>query len=211
MSVGGVIETTLIDLVRHGEAEGGSRLRGRGTDDPLTALGWRQLEQALAGADGWDCVVTSTLQRCRAFAAVLARDHGVNCRVERRLDEYDFGRWEGRAFDELWQADGDRLAAFFGNPDAVVPPGGEAAETFRARVRAAWSELIHQYAGSRVVVIGHGGVLRQIVADVLGAGGNLHAALEWPHAGRSRIRVVHAPPDPPSAALVYHGWSQAGR
>lgn len=200
-----VVTETFIDLVRHGEVEGGARLRGSRSDDPLTPRGWQQLQQTLAGVDGWDLVVTSTLQRCRAFATALGGERGAACRIEPRFDEYDFGRWDGRAFDELWQAEGDRLAAFFGDPDAVIPPGGEAAEAFRSRVRAGWAELIEQQAGSRVLVVGHGGVLRQIVADVLGAGSNLHAALEWPHAGRSRIRVVHAPPDPPSSALVVHG------
>lgn len=205
-----MVTQTLIDLVRHGEADGGSRLRGGRTDDPLTPRGWQQLDDAVAGGEARDVVVTSTLQRCRAFATALATEQGARCCVEPRLDEYDFGSWDGRAFDELWQAEGDRLAAFFGDPDAVVPPGGETAEAFRARVRTAWAELIEQHAGSRVLVIGHGGVLRQIVADVLGAGGNMHAALEWPHAGRSRIRVIHAPPDPPSAALVFHGVPRTG-
>lgn len=36
-----------IDLLRHGETQGGSRFRGR-TDDPLTPLGWRQMWVAVS-------------------------------------------------------------------------------------------------------------------------------------------------------------------
>jgi hypothetical protein len=31
---------TLIDLIRHGQPEGGRRIRGNGCDDPLSPLGW---------------------------------------------------------------------------------------------------------------------------------------------------------------------------
>ena len=35
-------ESVYLDLLRHGETEGGTRYRGT-TDDPLTAAGWEQM------------------------------------------------------------------------------------------------------------------------------------------------------------------------
>jgi broad specificity phosphatase PhoE len=72
-------------------------------------------------------------------------------------------------------------------------------------VRAAWADLLERAAGGRVLIVGHGGVLRQYVADTLGVPGNPHAALEWPHAAMSRIRVFDDPPYPQARSLVFHG------
>ena len=195
---------TIIDLLRHGEAAGGARLRGRRTDDALTATGRAELDH-VASRQHWDVVATSPLVRCHAFADELARARQARLVVDERLCEYDFGDWDGRPFDELWAQCGDALATFFGDPDRAPPPGGERAAAFRARIRGAWDSLLEHAAGGRVLVLGHGGVLRQFVADTLGVPGNPHAALEWPHAAMSRIRVFADPPSPPARSLVFHG------
>lgn len=199
---------TVIDLLRHGEAEGGARLRGRRTDDPLTAAGWAALHDAVAGYRGWDLIATSPLARCRGFAEAIAAEAGRPATVDARLGEYDFGDWDGRTIDALWAEAGDALAAFFGDPDSMQPPNGERAEAFRARVRAAGDDLIARAAGGRILIVGHGGVLRQLVADTLGMSGSPGMALEWPHAAMSRIRVIDEPPYPRTRSLVFHGCVQ---
>jgi broad specificity phosphatase PhoE len=196
---------TRVDLLRHGETVGGSRLRGGRCDDALSQRGIEQLEAAVDAGSGWQVVVTSPLARCRSFAESLVGRSNCELRVDERFREYDFGDWDGRGFDELWREHGDELAAFFGDPDSVTPPGGETAEAFRSRVRAAWQDLLSAHAGRHLLLIGHGGVLRQIVADVLGVPGPVHAALEWPNAAMSRVRVFDDPPNPRSQSLVWHG------
>jgi broad specificity phosphatase PhoE len=196
---------TVIDLLRHGEPVGGGHLRGARTDDPLTEGGWSDLQRAVGTWHDWDIVATSPLARCHAFAVHLAAEPGVELVVDARLSEYDFGAWDGIPFDRLWAESGDAVAAFFGDPDSAPPPDGEAAADFRARARAAWANLLERAAGGRVLIVGHGGVLRQYVADTLGVPGNPHAALEWPHAAMSRIRVFDDPPYPQARSLVFHG------
>ena len=44
---------TLIDILRHGQCEGGEIYRGS-TDVPLTDLGWQQMRNAVASHNGWD-------------------------------------------------------------------------------------------------------------------------------------------------------------
>ena len=195
---------TWVDLLRHGEVAGGARLRGARTDDPLTADGFAALERAVSDRS-WDLIATSTLARCHAFARAAAETRGGALAVDARLCEYDFGAWDGRRLDALWQETGEELACFFGDPDALTPPDGETASDFRARVRAAWAALLEQGRGGRVLIVGHGGVLRQFLADTLGIPGNPHAALEWPHAAMSRIRVFEAPDEPAARSLVFHG------
>lgn len=195
---------TLLDLLRHGEAAGGRRLRGGRCDDPLSEHGRAQLERATADNPGWDLVVASPQARCRAFAESLADSLACASHIDERLREYDFGDWDGRSFDELWQEHPESLAAFLGDPDAVTPPGGESAADFRARVRAARDELLERHAGRRILLLGHGGVLRQLVADALQLDGSAHAALEWPPAAMSRLRVIEDPPHPRATTLVFH-------
>ncbi|MDZ7749254.1 MAG: histidine phosphatase family protein [Halofilum sp. (in: g-proteobacteria)] len=184
---------TRVDLLRRGEAAGGRRLRGAATDDPLSPRGRADMERVLAGADGWDAIVTSPMQRCHAFAQAAAAALDLPLGVDARLVEYDFGAWSGRELDALWADAGDALAAFFADPDARTPPGGEAAPDFRARVRAAWADLLARHAGTHVLVVGHGGVLRQLVTDTLGATRPMHHALAWPNAALSRLEVFEDP------------------
>lgn len=195
---------TVVDLLRHGEAAGGERLRGARTDDGLTPRGRAALDEVARHAGPWDVVATSPLARCHAFAQALARAGCGEPVVDARLQEYDFGDWDGCALDALWAHHGDALAAFLGDPDSLTPPGGESAAAFRARVRAAWRDLLARAGGGRVLVVGHGGVLRQLVADALGLPGTGQAALEWPHAALTRLRLHDDPPHAPAVTLVFH-------
>ncbi len=195
---------TLLDLLRHGEAAGGRRLRGARCDDLLSERGRLQLERAATANPGWELVVASPQARCRTFAESLAISSGCAVHVDERLREYDFGEWDGRTFDDLWCEHGDSLAAFLANPDALTPPGGESAAVFRARVRAARDELLERHAGRRILLLGHGGVLRQFVADALQLDGSAHATLEWPHAAMSRLRVIDDPHHSRTTTLVFH-------
>lgn len=193
---------TTVDLLRHGEIAGGAKLRGARTDDPLSPDGWAALERAVQGAGTWDVVISSPLARCRAYADTFSAT--VRMDVDARLSEYDFGEWDGRTLDVLWAEQGDALAAFLDDPERVTPPGGETAADFRSRVRAAWEDLVDREAGQRILVIAHGGVLRQWVADALGAPMAAHARLEWPPAAMSRLRVYDDPPYPRATSLAFH-------
>lgn len=195
-------DETIVDLVRHGEVAGELCLRGGRTDDPLSQRGWAQLRRAVADGGRWEVVVSSPLARCRAFAESLAPS--LRVAQDERLAEYDFGDWDGRGLEQLWAEQGDALAAFLDDADRMTPPGGEHAADFRSRVRAAWNDLIDAERGRRMLVIGHGGVLRQWVSDALGAPMSAHARMEWPHAAMSRLRVYDDPPQPRAVTLAFH-------
>ncbi|HKL78506.1 MAG TPA: histidine phosphatase family protein, partial [Gammaproteobacteria bacterium] len=100
-----------IDLLRHGEPEGGKKYRGQ-TDDPLTGNGWQQMWQATGPVRPWTRIVTSPLRRCAAFAESLAAEAGTPLAWDRRLMEVDYGHWAGRTLAEVRAEDPDTLAAF---------------------------------------------------------------------------------------------------
>ena len=64
--------TTVFDLIRHGEPEGGPMYRGS-KDDPLSEAGWRQMRGAITEADSWDAIVTSPMSTLRAFCSRTGR------------------------------------------------------------------------------------------------------------------------------------------
>ena len=109
---------TTIDLLRHGACQGGEIFRGR-TDVHLSTQGWEQMERAVSAAPDWQRVITSPLVRCRAFAERCAARCNVPLQVEAALQEMDFGAWEGRLAQEVWQENPQLLARFYDDPAAV--------------------------------------------------------------------------------------------
>lgn len=192
---------TLIDLMRHGEPVGGARYRGR-IDDPLSEKGWAEMWVAVGDHRPWDTVVSSPLSRCRAFAQELGTRHGLPVTLEPRFREISFGDWEGRTAEDLMRSDRDVLLRFWRDPVAHPPPGAEPLDAFRARVLAAWSQLVADHPGQHLLLVCHGGVIRMIVSLVLEMSVNRMFHLVVPTAAMTRIRVEHG--DPPLAQLLFH-------
>jgi len=177
----------LIDLLRHGEVEGGSCFRGR-TDDALTDHGWRQLSSAVEGSNAWEEIICSPAKRCAQFAEHLAGLHGIPCCQAEWLWEMDFGDWEGATAAELAAADAEQLTAFWQDPLNQAPPGGEPFQQFQQRVLDGWHEAVQQ-TSKRLLMITHGGPIRIILAKVLGMPLQNLMRLEVPHASLSRVRI----------------------
>lgn len=179
--------TTHIDLIRHGEPEGGKRYRGQ-IDDPLSETGWRQMWQAVGDAAPWQQVVTSPLSRCRAFAEALAARHGLPLAVDARLMEIGFGAWEGRTAEQLRAEDPLQIERFYHDPINARPAGAEPLGDFRARVIAGFDALVQTYRGQQVLVVCHAGVMRAVVAHVLGAPLEAIYRIDVAYAALTRIR-----------------------
>ena len=77
--------STTLDLLRHGEPQGGIRFRGCGVDDALSEKGWKEMWGAVSGPGPWTCVYTSPMQRCKPFAQAIAERHGLPLIEEPRV------------------------------------------------------------------------------------------------------------------------------
>ncbi|VVQ06573.1 Adenosylcobalamin/alpha-ribazole phosphatase [Pseudomonas fluorescens] len=159
--------TLHLDLLRHGETELGGGLRGS-LDDALTENGWQQMREAVIGQGPWDRLVSSPLQRCARFAEALAGQLGVPLAFDQNLQELHFGAWEGQSAAALMESEAEALGQFWADPYSFTPPQGEPVADFSARVLAAVARLQAAYAGERVLLISHGGVMRLLLAQARG-------------------------------------------
>ncbi|PMY45209.1 MULTISPECIES: alpha-ribazole phosphatase family protein [Pseudomonas] len=159
--------TLRLDLLRHGETELGGGLRGS-LDDALTDAGWQQMRAAVADQGPWDRLVSSPLQRCARFAEELGVRLALPVSLDPDLQELHFGAWEGQSAAALMATDAEALGRFWADPYAFTPPQGETVLAFSERVLGAVERLHQRYAGERVLLVSHGGVMRLLLARARG-------------------------------------------
>jgi alpha-ribazole phosphatase len=185
-----VIVPLFIDLLRHGEPEGGRRYRGCGVDDPLNEAGWVQMRAVLNGeTPPWTRVITSPMRRCRDFAEVLAQERGLPLSVEPDLREVGFGTWEGRSPEAIRAEDEAAYLAFYRDPAGARPVGAEPLEAFAERVAAALHGLAEQHAGEHLLVVSHSGVIRAAITHAMSVPPAAIYRLRMPYAALTRLRV----------------------
>ncbi|ADP71445.1 Phosphoglycerate mutase [Rhodomicrobium vannielii ATCC 17100] len=109
-------------------------------------------------------VYMSPARRCRDLALRL----DPAARIEPRLQELDFGAWEGVRWDAIAQSDFDAWAN--GLPD-TAPPGGEALAAMAARLSDWLASLSRDHANAgREPLGGSGGRSATVVFAITHAG-----------------------------------------
>lgn len=175
---------TRIDLLRHGECQGGEIFRGS-TDVELSALGWQQMHAAVANRD-WDQIISSPLKRCQLFAETLAADRSIPLTIDERWREFNFGIWEGRLRAEVLKESSDQVSQFFSDPESFTPDAGDSYLSVCDRVLAAWEDVLIKYANKRVLIIIHGGIFRTLHAQLTSLPSHAFNTIEVPYACFSR-------------------------
>ncbi|HTH75340.1 MAG TPA: alpha-ribazole phosphatase [Trinickia sp.] len=173
-------------LIRHPEPAIGLGVCYGRTDVPLAGDAAQAAQAVLGrlaelGAPAPLQLVTSPLQRCARLAERLARHFDCACGVDPRLQEIDFGDWEGQRWDAI-----DRVAldAWAADLRGARMHGGESVEQFEARV-GDWLSRLHAPLASRsssppssVLAVTHAGVMRMIASLTLDE--PLETTLTWP-------------------------------
>ncbi len=157
-----------IDLLRHGEPQGGRMYRGQ-LDHPLSDKGWGEMRAAVAGKTHWDAIFHSPLVRCADFAIELSQTLTIPAHPDDRFKEIGFGAWENKTADDIRAEDAQALVRFYQDPVNNQPEGAERLRAFYLRVTAAWDEIVEQSDYENPVLIVHAGVIRAIVIHVLKA------------------------------------------
>ncbi len=168
--------STEVLLVRHGESE--AAIPGApfplvdGHGDPQLAAEGREQAERLAGrlaAERVDAIYVTTLRRTVETAAPLATRLGLAPLVERDLREVHLGDWEGGLFRQK-VADGDPVVAqMFAEERWDAIPAAEPADAFAARVTAGMGRVLAAHPDERVVVVTHGGVIGEVLAQATGS------------------------------------------
>lgn len=93
---------------------------------------------------------------------------GLAGRVAGRPARTAFRRLGGAERCGADETDADSLGLFWADPYSFTPPQGEPVAAFAARVLAAVARLQAAYAGGRVLLVSHGGVMRLLLAQARG-------------------------------------------
>jgi broad specificity phosphatase PhoE len=132
------------------------------SDEPLDDIGGTRAA-ALAGrlpsADRW---WTSPELRTRQTAEAIQ----LNADVQPLLRDCDYGRWAGRAFDDVLASEPDAIAVW-SHDAAAAPHGGESILDLMQRV-AEWlaGERIHH---RQSIVVTHPTIIRASIVQAIGA------------------------------------------
>jgi alpha-ribazole phosphatase len=106
----------------------------------------------------FDIVYSSPALRC----VELAKEVSTDFKTDARLQELDFGDWEGKTWDTVDQA---ALQCWMDDYVHVCVPGGESMVQMRDRVMEFWNELLSK-SPARVGIVTHAGVIRLLLASV---------------------------------------------
>lgn len=170
MAAAGCLELV---VVRHGLTQWNIERRYQGQRDiplqlPEAAAGLVRLRKVL-NSYRFDTFYCSDLVRCRQTLAHLVegREEARTVRFDSRLRELDFGDYEGRTYAELAELPAYR--AWIDSAGEQAPPGGESAAELRQRLSAWFAEVLDGLQGGRdqqsqhrVLVVTHGGVIREL-------------------------------------------------
>ena len=190
-------------LIRHGETDWNRALRFQGQSDvPLNDIGLTQaqrlrerFEQTLsaAPADGRVPVrvVSSDLQRARQTAEPLAELLGQTCDIDTGLREQCFGIFEGLDVAQIKAEHAAHWQRWLDFDADHALPGAESTRQFHARVIQALARLAERFAGERVVVVTHGGVLDMVWRQAHQHSLNGPRVCDIPNAGLNQVR--HSP------------------
>lgn len=153
-------------LMRHGTTVMSGLYVGS-TDVPLADEGRKQVVQAgmiLTGV-GINHIFCSPMKRCRESLNLLGLD--ASSEIDENLREIDFGRWEGRSFEEISQADASLVEEWRIKSDYFCFPEGECVEEFSKRV-GLFAKKVIDAPIDRILILAHGGTIGHLLCILLG-------------------------------------------
>ncbi len=157
--------------MRHGESTWNREHRIQGQlDPPLSEHGRAQAELVARrlAARPPEAIYTSDLKRALETAAPIGALTGVPVQPMAELREIFLGEWEGLHTTELAERFPDAWAAWTGEPNWDVVPGGEGAAAFEARIGAALDAVMHRHPHGDAIVVTHGGVIQIALHRIVG-------------------------------------------
>lgn len=107
-------------------------------------------------------IISSPLRRCQKLAAALGSHFALPFKIDDRLSEMDFGRWEGQNWGDIPRSELDAWAADLAG---ARPHGGESVAMLYARAKAALAD----YREDDSLLVTHSGVIKCALARSVSA------------------------------------------
>lgn len=198
-------------LVRHAQPLVAPGICYGALDMPADAAATADSAQRLAAALPQRLTVWhSPLQRCELLAhAFKGLWPDLMLKTAPELVEFDFGRWEGRAWDAIARADIDAWTADFAHHR---PGGGDNLAAMLVRVSSALRAA--QQEGGDILWVTHAGVARCVQWLLHAAPGQLPSADEWPRSAPDYGEWVYfdySSRPPPMPSSINSAWNTLNR
>lgn len=149
-----------IYFVRHGETVWNVENKICGaTDSPLTENGRKQARELgnkiVSEGIQFDEILYSPLSRAKDTARIISDSTGINARVENRLIEQNFGKWEGTARNGLdFKADKENFATDY--------EGGESMLKLCQRIYNLLDDIKSESDSKTYLLVAHNGIARAV-------------------------------------------------
>lgn len=155
-------------LVRHGETDWNKELRYQGRRD--ISLNAKGIEQAgIAGEKlkpySPSALYSSNLTRTMQTSEIIGKALGLVPRSEPRLQEIDFGEWEGRTYPEVLELFPEVVQMWQESPLQTGVPGGEKLKDVLDRTLEVLGEIC-SLVNDHVVIVTHGGPIRLLLSHI---------------------------------------------
>jgi len=177
-------------LIRHAEVE--RRYQGIFGGQIDMDLSPRGHEQAAALAaylhhHRFEALYASPMKRVQQTLAP-ARLNGIPTpTILPGLKEVDFGEWTGLSWDQVQEKFGVGATSWLTQLEAGTIAGAESAAALQARLEPCLRQILAGHPGQRVAVVCHGGVIRMLLAMLLGWPLSRLAAFEVEYASITQV------------------------
>lgn len=160
-------------LVRHCESTSNRLkiLQGQNDNAPLTPRGHEQANKLaeIFSAVSVDRVWSSPLKRALQTATIIARVHGLEPIAEPRIQDVHMGKFQGKSIKEIQDKWSDLWRRWKQDPSSVnVPGSSETLQHVQQRAINFLTDVWSDNTWQTGIVVSHSGVIRTIIAHVLG-------------------------------------------
>lgn len=155
-------------FIRHPETKWNKQKRYLGkTDIFLSPKGQKQARLLFNYLKNKDISViySSKLKRALETATTIAKPYNLEVKEDARLEEIDFGKWEGMTFNQIRKKYPNLARKYLSDPLNTKIPDGESLLKFRNRINKALEKILAREKGT-IVIISHAGVNRIIICSL---------------------------------------------
>lgn len=156
-------------FLRHGEAFGNLEHRYFGKEESsLTMSGIKQCERCkkLLEDITFDRVYISERKRARETADIIFEKRTNNFIVDARINERDFGIFDGKTYEEICKSFSAEEKAWGEDWVNYVIPEGESFKNFYDRI-SSFMDTMKKLDDKNVLIITHGGVIRAVYTYIM--------------------------------------------